>query len=495
MSESRSGKVIALSLGQALTSVVTLLTSVALARMLKVGDLATYLQTFLAYNIAAPILSLGLSFGLYYFLPSENKRARAVVFEALLIMFSMGIFYGLFIACGGNHLLAQRFSNPNIENTLLYLIPYSILTLPAGLLGAVLVVRNRVKQLTVFNILSNLVLGISIIAVCALWKNVQFIILTYVAVSLINGLIAIVIILRAVPDGDSQLRWHEIKNIISYSLPLALATMLGSIALQLDKFIVSAMCSPADFVIYTYGAVEIPLVGIITGAISAVILADMVAHCKNGDRVLALILFKKGAVRSALILFPVMAFLMLYADEFITILYTEKFHESVGIFRIYLLTLLIRVVMYGVALMALGKTRVVLWRSVGDLLINMIVTYVFVYFYGPYGAAWATVVTLFFWSVPFNLKMISKGFDCSWKEILPLPALFTILLISIISVSLSGSVTFLLNSNNIFVVFSLALLMSSGVYTLLIYRNFEEGREVIGDVGSKIFKILNIVKV
>jgi O-antigen/teichoic acid export membrane protein len=487
--QSRTSKVLALSLGQGLTAAVTLLTGVVLARMLTVGELATYRQTLLAYNIAAPILSLGLSSGLYYFLPNETKRARAIVVEGMLVMLFMGAIYSLFIACGGNFLLAQRFSNPNIEASLLYLIPYPLLTLPAGLLGAVLVVRGKVKQLTVFNVLSNLLLGVGVISVCILWADPQILIITFVVISLVNGLIAIILMLKAVPDGDGPPQLSNIKTLIVYSLPLALASMMGSIALQLDKFVVSAMRTPEEFAIYSNGAIEIPLIGMITGAISTVILVDMAAYCKNGHKEKALVLFKKGAVHSALILLPVMAFLMVYAEEFITILFSDKYNGSINIFRIYLGILPVRIVMYGAALMALNMTRVVLWRSIGDLSVNAVLSCLFVYYWGPYGAAYATVITLIVWTVPFNLKMIGKGFGCKWYEVLPLGPICKIAAISLFVALFSGLLTFIVDVKVEIFTFTLGAFVFGGLYLGLVWRMLVEGREAAMALFAKRGKV------
>jgi len=485
VNQSRTSKVLALSLGQALTTAVTLGTSIVLARMLTVGELATYRQTLLAYNIAAPILALGLSSGLYYFLPNESKRARGVVVEGLLVMLVMGLLYALFIAGGGNYLLAQRFSNPEIERTLLYLIPYPLLTLPASLLSAVLVVQGKVTQLTTFNVLSNLLLGVAVILVCFFRPEPGLLIITFVSVSLMNGLTAVFLMLKAVPGGVWYPRLENIKTMVAYSLPLALASMMGSIALQLDKFIVSAMRSPEEFAVYSNGAIEIPLIGMVTGAISTVILADMAGYCKKGEKDKALELFKKGAVRSALILLPVMAFLMVYASEFIILLFSDKYQGSVGVFRIYLGILPVRIVMYGAALMALNMTRVVLWRSIGDLVVNAVLSCLMVYYWGAYGAAFATVTTLLIWTVPFNLKMIARGFGCKWFEVLPLDAIRRISVICVCAAGVSGLMTFILGAQGRLLTFSIGAAIFSTIYLVLVWRSLTEGREIVQTLLAK----------
>ena len=78
--------------------------------------------------------------------------------ENLTLLFVLGGVFSLFLLAGGNKLLAWQFSNPDLEKTLLWMIPYPLFTLPAALLGAVLVVQGKVNTLTIYNILSRLLL-------------------------------------------------------------------------------------------------------------------------------------------------------------------------------------------------------------------------------------------------------------------------------------------------------------------------------------------------
>jgi O-antigen/teichoic acid export membrane protein len=65
---SRTAKVFSPSLGNALTAVVMLVSSMVLARVLTKYELGTVRQTLLAYQFAAPLLMLGLPQAVFYFL-------------------------------------------------------------------------------------------------------------------------------------------------------------------------------------------------------------------------------------------------------------------------------------------------------------------------------------------------------------------------------------------------------------------------------------------
>jgi O-antigen/teichoic acid export membrane protein len=86
--------------------------------------------------------------------------------------------------------------------------------------------------------------------------------------------------------------------------------------------------------------------------------------------------------------------------------------------------------------MALGQSKVILYRSILDLVINTVLSIVLVHFWGYLGAAIATILTLYFWTVPYNLYKISKGFDVGALQTLPFKKIGFIFLLSVIPVPL-----------------------------------------------------------
>ena len=132
---------------------------------------ATYRQTILAYTFAAPLLMLGLPRALYYFLPGQEHRARALLHENLLLLTLMGGVFSLFLLLGGNRLLAWRFNNPDLAETLLTLAPYPLLMLPGAAIDACLLARDRAWQAAVFNVLGQVVLLVIVVSAAVIWRT------------------------------------------------------------------------------------------------------------------------------------------------------------------------------------------------------------------------------------------------------------------------------------------------------------------------------------
>lgn len=465
----RTSKVIALSLGSSLSMIASIVFAMIASRWLSKHDYATIRQTFLAYEFAAPLLMLGLPNAVYYFLPREQNCKRGVIVDNMALLVGGGLLFSLFIAFGGHHLLAMRFDNPDLRTTLPWLFPYPLLIMPIAGMAAVLVCADRTRTLAVYNVVFSLALTISGIVAVIVTKSYAVPVLVRIIVPAIFLPVALYLMFTAVPGPMRWPIWTSMQAMVRYSVPLGLATMLGSITLQMHSIIVASICSPEDFAVYINGAMEIPVIGIVTGSITTVVFAEMSELCAKGNKVAALQLFHKASIKSACILFPTMCFLLATATPFITFLYSEQYHASVVPFVIYLFVLPVRIVVYGAALMALGMTRVILVRSILDLAINSILCFVLVKTIGYIGAAIATILTLYSWTIPFNLNKISHGFGVTWRESLPFKSMLKVIIICILCMPLAalGAYTFSILSIGRL---SLAAILYWPVVAYLLYR-------------------------
>jgi O-antigen/teichoic acid export membrane protein len=416
---SRSIKVFALSMGNALAMVGGLVFAMVASRVLSKTDYASYRQTFLVYEFVAPLLQLGIPAALYYLIPRAADDTRGTLVDALSLLAIAALVFGVVLLLGGDTLVADWFDNPALRRTLPWLAVYPLVMLPVAAISTFLVYGERIRSLALFNMVVGLgTAGLTIAAV--LWRPgfewpaatriVAAIAALPVALALTRGL------LRGVRRGPSLARMGQMLRV---SLPMGLAFMLGTLTLQLHSFIVAAMTTPEEFAVYANGAIEVPIVGIVVGSITTILFAEMSNACAAGELGEALALFRRAAVDAACILYPTMIYMALAAGPFIEFLYSKAYADSVVPFTIYLLTLPSRIVVYGAALMALGLSRVVLVRSVFDLAINAAACFLLVRGLGYNGAALGLVVTVYLWTVPYNLHKIAQGYGTTVLRLLP----------------------------------------------------------------------------
>ncbi len=416
----RVEKTMVLSFASMLTTVIGIVLSMVFTRVLTKTDLAAYKQTFLAYETVAPFLSLGLTNGLNYVLVRNNGRKRAITNASMLVLVFTGMIYALFILFGGNRLLAMRFNNTIVSSLLLWMIPYAILVSPSTISRVIMVNEGKIRLCAVVSVCTNLFLSLTSIISALIFQNATSVVIANVSASIIISLSTIFVIYKyTIPNDSGRFNFFDIKTIIMFCLPLGISSMISTLDVQLDKFIVSSLLSAEEFAVYSVGAQELPLISTITGAISTVVVVDITKSLRDHKYDEAFDLFKSIARITTLFLFPVMFFLLVTADEFIGFLYTSSYANAAQIFRIYLLRVPISTVIYAPLLIGLGQNKKILQRSIISLVANAIISFIFVKIFGAVGAAYGTVIVGYCILIPFNMFTICKVAKVKWSRLLP----------------------------------------------------------------------------
>ena len=430
---SRTVKAGILVFGQGITALSAIAIGAYLSRELTKADYATYRQTLLSYRFVAPVLLLGLPQALLYFLPQHEEQKRKILFKIIGVLFLVGLLFSLFIFFGGNHVLAQRFNNPDLAAALKLFAPYAAMMLPVSLLTNCLVACGRVKVVALYNIISS----VALVVILFIWMTFSVSHDAAIKANLIHAVLifmpAIWVMWKIAGDPVPGIEPVRLKEIFKYSLPLGVGLMVGQFNLNLDKVIVATMTTPEDFAVYVNGAMEVPLIGMITGAASAVILPDMVKACKEGDKAGALDLWKRAAVKSALIIFPAAAFLMVLAPELMIFIYSDTYVESSLPFRIYLCALPLRIVFFGSLFQAVNKSGLILKRALLNVVANGVFTVLFVWLWGAWGAALGTVTAIVVFAYPYCIWFAKKHFEVRASALFSLRDLSLIGLVAILA--------------------------------------------------------------
>lgn len=411
-------KIVFLSFGNGAAVVSNTISLAVASRYLSQGNYATFRQTFLPFEALVPILSLGVPSAVYYLLPRRSDKFNLFI-ECTTILLIASSLFSLFITLGGSSIIANKFNNPALNDSLKYLIFYPYFQLPISLFISVLIYEGKTRLVGAYSSLSSLILCAAVIISSIKYENYNYLIF-FKAILPIFGFIILLLLIYKHYLPKLQLYngfKNNITSILAISLPLGLASMIGAISQQMDKILVSYFSKPDDFAIYINGAVEIPLIGIITGSISSVLLGEMSDSVKKGDLIRSHHLFKLTANKSALFLFPAMIFFYLTSKDFIIALFSPKYLLSAVTFKIYLFLIPIRIVVFGSALIALGKGKVIFKRSIIELILNILLSVILFKYIGFNGIAIATVIIVYLWSVPYNIIEVCDGFKIKPSEL------------------------------------------------------------------------------
>jgi len=409
---------------------VALVSAMVLSRLFTKADYATYRQTLLVYMFAVPFVMLGFNQALLYFLPRRQDAMRRVLRENLLLLGGGGLVLSLFLVAGGNKLLASWFGNPALEETLLILAPYPLLMFLAAGLPACLLAQERAGQVAVFNVVSRIGLLALVLLPCLLWPWPSPAIIGTVVAAYLTTAVALLLMFRACPSGESRPTLSGIKEQILFAVPLGLAMLTSDVIKRFDKVIVAAMCSSSSFALYVNGAVDVPMLAIVTGSVTSVLLVDF-AKLHEENRTAEMIpVIRQAILKCGLILFPVMTGLLAFAPEFMRFLFGPDYEASAPFFCVYLLLIPRRALVFGAIIVATGHTGQLLWQHILLLVVNAVATVVGVMVFGPIGAAIASVGSIYLVALPYQLFLTSRIVKCPMSRLGPWSELCKIMVLS-----------------------------------------------------------------
>ena len=232
--------------------VISMVTAMLLARLRTVEEYGTYSQLIISINLATTIIMMGLPNSLNYFLAgAETKEERSYflnVYYSLSTILSVvvGLFLVLIVP-----LLVRYFTNAALINFLYFLAVFPWTRIIMSSVENVLVVYNRTNTITAFRLLNSaLLLGIVVLVQLMNWTFSTYMIL-YLAVEILFTIVVYVI----VKDCAGQLRFkfdlELTKRIFKFSVPLGIASMIGTLNIELDKLVIGGLMDTEHLAIFT----------------------------------------------------------------------------------------------------------------------------------------------------------------------------------------------------------------------------------------------------
>jgi O-antigen/teichoic acid export membrane protein len=389
---SLSGQAAVLAFGAMLTQAATLVSLVVLTRVVAKPALGGYQQLWLIYGILAPFLVGGVPAALLYFLPRarSDDEARHWVVDAYAVLAVLGIASSLGILLLRDP-IASATNNHALAGALLVYTPYPFFAFMTAGMPSALIASGKAKLAAVLNAFNGVATVGAVITAALISPTTQSM---AAGLSISAALVAVVstaVVLRVLqlpraPD------WRRISwaPLLGYGLPLALTQLAGRLGFQIDRLVVSARYSPAEFAIYAVGAVDIPIAVVVQQAVNSVLVPALSRLHSEGDVAGVARLWQAAIRKSSLIMLPLFAFLIVMADSVVRVLYGPAFAGSVPILRAYLFLVPLRIVTYALITQAVGRTGINFSASLVLLAANVVFAIALVFPLGTLGPAIAT---------------------------------------------------------------------------------------------------------
>lgn len=466
-SPSKSLSAILLFSGRLSNGILTIAAGAALSWLWSRQEYGTYREVWLVFLTLNPFLSLGIPASITYFVPQYDKaRQKSLVIQTIILLMTCGLAAGLLPVFFGPA-ISKWFHNEKLKDLFLLFAFYPLFSFPLLIVDTWLLALRRPSEAAIFNLWTAVLhVGTTVLPV-ALGYDIKAVFFFLTAGVFIRFLSFAYLYRREYLTTKLNWDWSITSSQLRYAIPLAASAIISAFILLLDRLIIASWYDTENFAIYYNGAKELPVVGIITGSIVSVIAPEFVRLYNRNNYPEIVRLWQSSIRKTAFILFPLSAFLFCFAEDVVTLLFSDKYAASVPIFRIYLLLLPLRITSYGAVLRAANQTRIIFVSACLALLLNLIFSLSLVYLIGMPGAAIGTVLAVYVTN-GIQLVWATRVLGTTIRNIFPWSNLFTLGLISACAACLATYFTQSMNTGIVhitagFTLFSLtAFLLNLG---------------------------------
>ena len=333
-----------LMLGQALALAVSFFVPMVLARQLSTEDFGTYRLIMMLQVLLTIVGSIGFDGGLFRHVRSENFPASFQGTLSLVWGFACGSVVAALVWLFGPA-LGDLLSAPDLKIYCGHLAVLILVAMPTAHLEHFCIANDRpglsasivslhALGCAVATIIAILMVGSigAILSALIIWFAVRLIALScFYAVKLRSA------------NYPLRIWWERGLHHLRFGLPIGGNNLLLAIG-RFDRFLVSALFGVAGFARYSVGCLEIPL------ARQWIETSQNLASVKAVDRANAeasatpasnLKLWLKDCTRIWLLLLPVVILALIFAPPLLSLIFGEAYADSAGIFRIFLIGVLL----------------------------------------------------------------------------------------------------------------------------------------------------------
>ncbi len=399
------------------STLVTLIMTRIVAGHFSILDYGTYSQVSLLVSTITSITILGMTDGVNYFFCRENdiKKRNEYVSSIFSLQLFVSCIAAIMLFCLAKP-ISKAFNNEQIENLIFFPLFMPCMGNFLTMLQTLFFAIGKAKTIAVRNlILCAAKLGARIVA-CYVFNNI-FAILVFAMIFEVIQLVYFIIVLKNNGLNISLFNFNKTlaKEIIFYCLPMGMFVLVNSLNRYLDKYVITAFTDVETLAIYTNSAKALPF-DIITYGFITILIPYLTRAIANKDFENAKKIYKTFLEVSYVITGILTMAAICVAPEFMQFLYTEKYLSGVGIFSIYIVVDLLKIMGMTLVLSSSGKTKSIMYSSLCCLGANLILNIILFKLIGWYGPAVSTVIVTSLNGFAI-LYLSAKAIKCKLRDI------------------------------------------------------------------------------
>jgi O-antigen/teichoic acid export membrane protein len=446
---------------------LTIVSAAILSRYFDKAEYGTYRQIIYIYNSLLIVFSAGLPTVFSYFLPKYSLgEGKTIVNKITKVLSIFGLLFSSFLFLASN-LIASILNNPELAIGLKYFSPIPLFLLPTLGIEGIFSTYKKTMFIALYNIITRSLMLIFIVLPVILFNgNYLDAIYGWIIVSVITYVIAYYF--KNIPFRNVDYRNVTLtyKNVFAYSGAIIVASIAGMAIKSADQFYISRYFGPNIFAEYSNGFIELPFVTMITGATSVVIMPifSKVFHEKKDIKNI-IDVWQNVLKKSAMLIYPLVVFFMVYAKEIMILIFSEKYAISGRYFQINLVLNFFNIVILTPLFFSMNKTR--LYSNIHIIL--AIVIWVTEYltviiFNDPIAIAFnSTLLNII--KIIYFIYLASKILGLNFLDLFPIISILKLLLHSLLIITLVKIIQdYFIYTHSIIIM----LVISASIYLILL---------------------------
>ena len=326
----------ALSLGSAnaVDYAFQFLLPMVLTRTLDPHSFGEYRLLWLAVSTLMLITPMCMAPSLYYFLPrSDRPTQRLYINQTLVFLLCAGVVSAWALSLW-NPFLPGKFEAIN-EGAGIVVPAFTLLWVFASLLDILPTAEERVGWQAKVIMGLSATRAVALSAAAVVTRELEPVLWVLLGFTTLKAAILLSYVARNHGFGRPWWRKDTFAAQVRQAAPFALSGALHGIRVQGDQWIAAAVFTVTQFASFSVATVLAPLVQIFRQSVNNVFLPSMSRLQSEGDHVGMLALNSRANCMVALLVYPMLAFAFVFAEQIITLIYTRTYLDAVPVLRIY----------------------------------------------------------------------------------------------------------------------------------------------------------------
>ncbi len=386
----------ALSLGaaNAVDFALQFLLPMVLARTLDAATFGEYRLLWLVIGTVMAACLLGMTQGLYYFLPrATGAMRRLYVHQTLIFLGAAGLLSALYVSPW----------NPWLPEAMMPLASYGVLVptfvalwVTSALLDVLPMTEERthwqVGAVTGMAVLRAVTLSVA----AFLTGDLSILIVLLIALVILKLGVLFAYIGRFHGFRAPWFERHAFVDQVRHSTPFGISSSLYGLRIQIDQWVAASLFTLQAFAAFSVAAVLAPLVTIFRISVNDAFLPNMSRLQAANDVRGMMELNGRANVLVTIFVAPILALAFAFAEEIITVVYTASFVDGAPVMRVYILGLLAGLVEVGSILLLLKLGSFAVRLNAVALALSVALAWFGAVNFGLPGAAIGSVAAVWF---------------------------------------------------------------------------------------------------